>query len=220
MKRWLSFLFCFIAISVFAQKQIAVNSPDNNIRFSFQFIHSKPSYSVAFKGKTLIQNATLALQFADASFSGHTKIEQPIFKDTTEEYNLITGKTSHVNISYHEALIPLLDASQKRMNIRVKVFNDGIAFRYEFPQQNGWKDYTLLDENTSFNVTGDPIVHTLMFGNYTSSHEGVYQTLPLSKVVADTLMDLPALFEFSNGINMAITEAALRNYAGHVFKQT
>ena len=111
-------------------------------------------------------------------------------------------------------LIPLSDASGKRLNIRVKIFDDGIAFRYEFPEQPGWQSYTLLDENTTFNMTGDPVVHTLMFGNYTSSHEGVYQTLPLSKIAADTLLDMPAMFEFPNGINMAITEAALRNYAG------
>ncbi len=214
MKRWLSFLFCFIVISVFAQKQITVSSPDNNIHFSFGLNHSQPAYSVTFKGKTLIQNSTLALQFTDGAFSKSIKTKEPVFKDTTEEYDLITGKTSRVKISYREVMIPLQDASQKRLNIRVKVFNDGVAFRYEFPEQSGWKDYTLLDENTTFNLTGNPTVHTLMFGNYTSSHEGVYQTLPLSKVVADTLLDMPALFEFPNGVNMAITEAALRNYAG------
>ncbi len=214
MKRLPLLFFCFTSVYLFAQKEITVTSPDKNIVFLFQVFHAKPAYSVAYKGKTLISNSTLSLVFEDGSFSTISKQGKPVYRDTTEEYQLMTGKTSSVKTNYHEALIPLFDASQKRMNIRVKVFNDGVAFRYEFPEQSGWKAYTLLDENTTFNMNGDPTVHALMFGNYTSSHEGIYQTLPLSKVVADTLLDMPVLFEFPNGVNMAVTEAALRNYAG------
>ncbi len=50
--------------------------------------------------------------------------------------------------------------------------------------------------------------------NFTSSHEGFYITTPLSKLFEDTLLDMPALFQFPNKIFMAITEAALLDYAG------
>src|SRR5439155_20873760 len=50
--------------------------------------------------------------------------------------------------------------------------------------------------------------------NYTSSHEGFYTRLPLNEIKADTLMDMPALFEFPNNIFRAITEAELVDYAG------
>ena len=214
MKRLLLLLFLFLVIKATAQKTITVTSPDKNLVFTFVFAGSKPAYSVAYKKQTLIKNSSLSLQFADSSFTKNSQAGKPIYKDTAEEYDLITGKASHVKASYHEVLIPLQDASKKKMNIRVKVFDDGVAFRYEFPQQNGWQSYTLLDENTTFNMIGDPVVHSLLFDNYTSSHEGVYQTLPLSKLSADTLLDMPALFQFPNGINMAITEAALVDYAG------
>jgi alpha-glucosidase len=108
----------------------------------------------------------------------------------------------------------MLDAAQKHINLVVRAFNDGIAFRYEFPQQNNWKSYTLLDENTTFKLIGNPTVYTLMFGTNTSSHEGIYQTLPFNQVTADTLLDMPSLFEFPNNTFMAIAEAALVNYAG------
>ncbi len=205
-------LFCPFLLS--AQKEIALSSPDGQLVFNFNMSMAKPAYSVTYKGKTLIQNSTLELVFEDSSFTKNLKWDKPVYRDTVEEYNLLTGKTSHVKEHYKEVLIPFSDASQKRINIRVKAFDDGIAFRYEFPPQNSWQSYTLLDENTSFAIAGDPVVHTLMFGTYTSSHEGIYQTLPLSKIVADTLLDMPALFEFPGGINLAITEASLRNYAG------
>ena len=102
----------------------------------------------------------------------------------------------------------------------VRVFDDGLAFRYEFPQQNNWSAYTLLEENTTFNLAGDPMVHSLFLPNYTSSHEGEYSHLSWSDVKSDTLMDMPALFEFSGNVYMAITEAALLDYAGmYLMKQ-
>jgi alpha-glucosidase len=72
----------------------------------------------------------------------------------------------------------------------------------------------LLDENTSFKLNGDPVTKALILPNYTSSHEGFYTTLPFSKIPADTLMDMPALFEFPGKVYLAVTEAALLDYAG------
>lgn len=211
------FLLCFglfMSGFAFSQKHISLVSPGGQLAFSFNVAGSKPVYSISYKHHVLVENSSLSLHFSDGAFTKNIRQGKPFYKDTTEEYDLLTGKASHVTAHYKEVLIPLTEASGKRMNIRVRVFDDGIAFRYEFPQQAGWASYTLLDENTTFKLAGDPVVHTLMFANYTSSHEGVYQTLPLSKVEPDTLLDMPALFEFPGGISMAITEAALRNYAG------
>jgi len=95
----------------------------------------------------------------------------------------------------------------------VRAFDGGIGFRYEFPAQQ-LKSYTLTDELTQFNINGNPRVRTLFLPNYTSSHEGEYSILPLDQIKADTLMDLPALFELNENIFLAISEASLSNYAG------
>ncbi len=213
--KWLLFLPVFIIpVILFAQKSVILSSPDKQLEFIFSAVQPSPVYSVRYRHQSLIENSPLSLVFADQSFTKNIRSGKPVFRDTTDEYDLLTGKASHVKSHYIEVLIPLFEPSGKHINIRVRAFNDGIAFRYEFPAQNGWSSYTLLNENTSFRLNGDPTVHTLMFSNYTSSHEGIYQTLPLSKIATDTLLDMPALFEFSGGINMAITEAALRDYAG------
>ncbi|MBS1531957.1 MAG: glycoside hydrolase family 97 catalytic domain-containing protein, partial [Bacteroidetes bacterium] len=70
------------------------------------------------------------------------------------------------------------------------------------------------DESDQFNFAGDPTALTLFRQNYTTSHEGLYDHLPVSRIKPDTLMDLPALFEYPKGIYMAITEANLLDYAG------
>ena len=215
MKRLLTFLLIIgTSFSAFAQKTITLTSPDKNLQFNFRLIHAQPFYSITFKGKTLVDYSALSLLFEKDSFANNIHINQPLYRDTTEDYDLIVGKTSHVHTHYKEISIPMLNATQKHINFVVRAFNDGIAFRYEFPQQDNWQSYTLLDENTTFKLTGNPTVHTLMFDNYTSSHEGVYQTVSFNQIPADTLMDMPALFEFPNHTFMAITEAALVNYAG------
>lgn len=53
-----------------------------------------------------------------------------------------------------------------------------------------------------------------MWGHYNNTHEGFYHRLPLDEIPADTLMDMPALFEFPDNVYMAVTEANLRDYAG------
>jgi alpha-glucosidase len=99
-------------------------------------------------------------------------------------------------------------------DIEVRAFDDGIAFRYLFTKTNNEPSFVLLDEKTEFHFTSDPVVKALLLPDFFSSHEGLYTTAPLSKMKEDTLMDMPALFQFPNKIFMAITEAALLDHAG------
>jgi alpha-glucosidase len=208
-----SLLISFTATS---QKKISVSSPDGNIIFYFRVNNNAMEYSVAFKTKTIVDYSSLSLQFADDNFKGHLKMNQPVLRDTSEDYELITGKTRQVHTHYKEASIPLEETGMpyRKINLRVRLFDDGLAFRYELPLQSTLTSFTLLDENTTFRLAGNPKVHTLFLPNYTSSHEGEYSTVLLSDLKPDTLMDMPALFEFPANIYMAITEAALLDYAG------
>lgn len=214
----LSFPFLLIiSLPIFAQKNIQVKSSDGNIVFSFKLTKQAPEYHVAFKGKTMIADSKLGLSFlGNDDFGTNLKMLKPAYKEVDEMYDLPIGKTKTVHNQYREVFIPLIEPSglKRQINIVARVFNDGVAFRYEFPAQNNWSSYTLADENSTFNITGDPLVRTLLWDTYNSSHEGFYQKIPLRKIAEDTLMDMPALFEFPEKIYMAITEADLRNYAG------
>ncbi|MDP4265122.1 MAG: glycoside hydrolase family 97 protein [Bacteroidota bacterium] len=216
----LACLFCticaFLSLSLFAQNKIQVSSPSGNILFSFKLVNKSAMYSVSFKGKTIIDYSALSLKFDNGLLGSNLKVNKPIFRDTTEDYELVTGKTKQVHTHYKELTIPLEEASapSRKINIVVRAFDDGIAFRYSFPQQNNWSSFSLLDENTTFKLTGDPMVHTLFRENYTTSHEGFYSSLSFSKIKQDTLMDMPSLFDFGGDVFMAITEAELLDYAG------
>ena len=199
----------------FAQKNIQFKSPDGKIVFSFKVIDKKASYSVAFKGSPIIANSELELSFQDVTFKNNLTVGKPIFRNADENYELVVGKTKIVHDQYNEALIPIRELiSSKQINLIVRVFNDGVAFRYELPGQNNWSSFVLTDERTTFRLAGNPVVHTLFLPGFTSSHEGKYSRLPFSDIKTDTLMDMPTLFEFPDHIYMAITEAALLDYAG------
>ncbi|MEP6949078.1 MAG: glycoside hydrolase family 97 protein [Ginsengibacter sp.] len=220
MMKLLSKVLCIICTLIVlpgaAQKKISLASQDGNILFSLRLANKAMEYSVAFKKKTIVDYSSLGLQFDDNNFNASLTINKPAFRDTSEDYELVTGKTKEVHTQYKEVRIPLEEtvAPFRKINLLVRVFNDGLAFRYEIPQQKNFTSFTLLDENTTFKLTGNPKVHTLFLPNYTSSHEGEYSSLPLSEVKPDTLMDMPTLFEFPGSVYLAITEAALLDYAG------
>ena len=202
---------------LFAQNNVRLTSPNGRIHFIINVNEDVPVYSIAFKKNLLIENSSLNLDLEGMGMLKQAFISQPPkYKEVKENYKLIVGKASIVKNHYRQAVISLQDKLNKnyKLNIEVRVFDDGVAFRYAFPKQNDLSSFTLLDEKTQFRFTADPVVKALLLPNFTTSHEGLYTTAPLSTIQEDTLMDMPALFQFPNKVYMAITEAALLDFAG------
>ena len=201
----------------YTQQKISLSSPDKKIVFKINTEKGQPAYAVTYMGVELITDSKLLLEFAGNEFLGkNTKSGKVNFKNGVEEYSLPFGKTSYVKENYSEALIPLQEnvGAKMMVNLRVRVFNDGIGFRYELPVQHNIKEYILKEERTDFNLANDPWAQVAFLENYTTSHEHRYNTISLKSIKNDTLMDMPALFTFPGTIYMAITEANLLNYAG------
>jgi alpha-glucosidase len=202
--------FPFICV---AQYQIA--SPNGNILFNFKLTDQSPTYSLYFKGQSVLNKSEISFTLNDFVFKSKLHVLKPTFRGGNEEYDLIVGKTSHVNDPFKEVIIPLEDESKKiRINWIVHAFNDGIAFRYEFVSFKGEEALNLMEEVTSFKFAGNPLAHALILPNYTTSHEGFYTNTTVDQIKEGSLMDLPTLFELKESIFVAITEAALVDYAG------
>ena len=218
-----SFLLLSVSIFSFAQRPVTLRSPNGAIVFTLRLVEHSPQYTVSFNGITIISKSIIALNFTNGLFKNNLAVGPVLFKDSTEGYDLLVGKTSHVESKYRAVTIPLVEQTGTRriVNLEVKVFDDGLAFRYVIPAQKGWTKLELLDELTKFNISGNPVVKVLQLPNYTSSHEGLYTTSSWKNLQEDTLMDLPALFQFPDNIFMAITEANLLDYAGmYLMKHT
>ena len=210
-------VICFLnQIPVCGQKAISLSSPNGNINFKFRSGKTSPAYDINFKGKPVIVQSPLSLSFDEGEFKSNLQMLPPLYREADEKYVLTVGKTKAVNEHFKEVIIPLKQTTKpyRQVNIVVRIFNDGVAFRYTFPQQSSSTSLVLTDELTTFNFVGNPVVRNLFLPNYTSSHEGFYSTLPMSEIKEDVLMDMPALFELPGKVYVGITEAALLDYAG------
>jgi alpha-glucosidase len=215
MKIFIPVYFFFLVFSSYAQKNIHINSPNHDIVFTFSLINKSVFYSVIYKNKIIIDNSALSLNFSDGDFKNNLIFNQPINRQAVEKYSLVVGKTKNVNEQFNESFIPIEnELTHRKINFVVRVFNDGIGFRYEFPDDSEKHTIILTDEKTTFNFSNNTVVRTLFLPSYTSSHEGLYHTLSLQNVKEDTLMDMPTLFETPDHIFVGITESNLLNYAG------
>ena len=198
-------------------KTVEVMSPDGQIRYSFRLTDSLPVYTVSFRGIILIDHSPMGLTFLETgAFGRGLTLLQPVYRKGEDRYDLVVGKTKSVHDFYREAEIPLAERAgrRRRVTLLVRVFNDGVAFRWELPGQENWSSYSLTDENSCFRLIGDPVVLASFLPGFTTSHEGRYTRLPFDQIKSDTLMDMPVYLEFPGHIYAAITEAQLVDYAG------
>ena len=85
-----------------AQKKIYLFSPDGNLVFTFYNENGKIAYSVSYKKQLIVDKSFLSLSFKDGTFANNIKTGKPVYYDSTEDYDLIVGKTSHVHDAYKE----------------------------------------------------------------------------------------------------------------------
>ena len=217
-RRYIIILFacCIFSSVTDAKDKYVLSSPNGNIVYTISLIQNSVYYQIGFKNKPVIQNSQLSLLFKEGNFTDNIKINKAEFSEATEKYELIVGKAKDITARYKQLIISLqqIQSPFLKLSVVIRAFNDGLAFQYQLPQWQNHSAFTLLQENTFFNIAGNPLVRTLLFSNYTSSHEGVYAKTPLNDLPKNKLLDLPALFEFDSTIFLAVTEAVLTDYAG------
>jgi alpha-glucosidase len=209
-------LFLLLVQVTTAQKRITLSSPDNNLKYTLQVDNDGLRYDISYKKNPLIKDAALGFDFDSGEFGKGLKTGKIITSTTDETYELVVGKVSKARNHYKQVIIPLeeKDSPKRKINLIVRAFDDGIAFRYEFPQQAAWDEYVMYDEKTCFDLTGNPKLLALYLPHYISSHEGLYTYKDLNEIEPDKLIDMPIMIQYPNGTHMAITEAAVVNYAG------
>ena len=208
-------IFVLFTFDASAQKPIVLTSPDNTIQFQFQIFEGMAMYSVAYKNTVIVDQSRIGLTFSHGSFNDNLKTGKLKRRQAEENYQLVVGKVRSVRERFNEVVIPVQETENDiRVNFVVRAFNDGVAFRYEFLEIPGQSTFELRDESTSFTIRSNPTVLTMFLDGFTTSHEGLYTRVPLETMSKNKLMALPSLFEFPGNLYVAITEAALLDYAG------
>ena len=174
----LSFLAILGADQLYAQTCL---SPDGKTSIYFSLSSDgHPQYEMKLGETTVIRTSRLGLELKnDTDLMSYFDIEDVQFEGFDSTWTPVWGEESQIRNQYNEMFISLKQKTTDRtMNIRFRVYNEGMGFRYEFPQQPNLGHFIVSHEKTQFSLTGD---HTAIWipGDY-DTQEYDYTTSKLS----------------------------------------
>ena len=241
-------LFAFIA-----NAQQRLTSPDGNFEMNFDIDKKgEPVYTLSYKDQLVIKPSKLGLELKKEDANKQTDFEwtdnKPnqadldikadlysgfILKDAQtstfdETWTPVWGEEKEIRNHYNELAVTLEQPKNNRyMIIRFRLFNDGLGFRYEFPQQPNLNYFIIKEERSQFAMTGD---HTAFWipGDY-DTQEYDYTISRLSEIrglmkgaitpnssqtpFSPTGVQTSLLLKTDNGLYINLHEAALIDYS-------
>ncbi len=227
MRKIILLMSVFAAHFVMAQQQ---TSPDGNVILSFSLKNDgTPSYKVSYKNKPVINESTLGFTLKKADpLTNNFKVVDTKKSTFTETWKPVWGEESEILNHYNELLVSLeQNNTNRKMNIRFRVYNEGVGFRYEFPSQKELTYFVVEEELSQFAMTGD---HTAWWipGDY-DTQEYDYTESKLSEIrglMKEAVTENVSQFAFSptgvqtslmmktkDGLYINLHEAALVDYS-------
>lgn len=207
----------------------SVLSPDDKIQIHFSLTEQgEPTYDIYKKGKTIIETSKLGFLTTDSDYTSGFELEDAEMRSFSEIWEPVWGQQQKVKNDYREMTVKLKNADGKALNIVFRAFNDGVGFRYEFPDA-GEKSLVILDESTEFRQTAD---HTTWWTpGCWDNDEYPYTESPISKIDATYFLkeypysnvtsipeiqgvNTPVTMKTKSGDYISIHEAALINFPG------
>ena len=133
------FLIVLVSSCQSTDKSVKISSPDGSIIASFFLSeHGEALYSVQLNGKTIIEPSLLGVQADKFSFDHQLELVSiaPLEKKV-ENYRMHQGKRLDIVYDYQEQAVVVSNSKNQELTIIFRVSNDGVAFRYKFPQDKG-----------------------------------------------------------------------------------
>ncbi|NLU37934.1 MAG: glycoside hydrolase family 97 protein [Bacteroidales bacterium] len=154
-KIFIAFILIAFTLPLLAQN---LKSPDGNLSLVFEVKDGKAFYQLDYKGKAVIKPSSLGLDLFNDKFGltngfSLSKSESTSFDET---WTPVWGEYKQIRNHYNELAVTLnQDAAKRFIVIRFRLFNDGLGFRYEFPEQPNLNYMVVKEEHTQFAMTGD-----------------------------------------------------------------
>ena len=223
-------LMCLVCLGLAGRVHASeVTSPSGEMKLTFTLRDSKPYYSVSFRGKPVIKPSRLGYELhnAESLLEGFTQTGE---KTSTfdETWTPIWGENKTIRNHYKELLVNLIQEKTGRvMNLRFRVYDEGVGLRYEFPQEGSKLNYFVVKEEcTEFALTGDHIAWWIP-GDY-DTQEYEYSRSRLSEIrplfkkkvtdnasqtsFSETGVQTSLQLKTDDGLYINLHEAALVNY--------
>lgn len=206
-------------------------SPNGNI--TMRFITSeqgRPQYELIYKSRQVIKSSGLGFELKDRNISlmEGFAVDRIETSSKDETWRPVWGEEDQIRNHYNELLVHLIQKNTDiKMSLRFRLFDEGLGFRYEFPQQEKLTYFVIKEEMTEFAMTGDHTAHWIA-GDY-DTQEYDYTTSKLTEIsslikgaispnasqtpFSDTGVQTSLMLKTSDGIYINLHEAALIDYA-------
>ena len=194
-------LFAAAAATIGASAQEVLRSPDGELELRFSLSEKgEPTYALDYKGRAVVLPSRMGLELrgdapalefgAEIQKGGYGEpvslydgFEQcgAVRSEFDETWQPVWGEESSIRNRYNELAVTLRQPqSGRRMVVRFRLYDEGVGFRYEFPEQEAMTDFTIREERTQFAMTGD---HTAFWipGDY-DTQEYDYTESKLSEI--------------------------------------
>lgn len=229
MRKYLIFSICVLVIGqIYGQ---SITSPDGNLEMEFALSDTgEPTYILNYKLREVIKKSTLGFEIKKDSLSLKDQFEvtEVQISSFDQSWEPVWGEERSIRNHYNELLVQLKqEHTERALNIRFRLFDDGLGFRYEFPEQDQLIYFVLEEELSEFAMTGD---HTAFWipGDY-DTQEYDYTKSKLSEIrgkmesaitlissqspFSPTGVQTALMLKTEDGLYINLHEAALINYS-------
>lgn len=211
-------LFCVPGVNA---EVFQIKSPNQRVQMSITSDASGLRYQVSLDGQSIIADSPLGL-IIDNKQLGNSELQllskkQKAVKDT---FDLIAGRSKKIDDHYQSLVLQFSNKSQPNLNFNLlaRVYDQGVAFRYQLPVQKGLSTFTIQNELTRFDFAKDYQCFGLNLGKFANSHEGEFDPIKASSIREHHLYDHPLVCKTGVGqITFALAESDVKNYPGSWF---
>lgn len=205
----------------------SVASPDGTLVLSLS-LAAKPQpylpgerlyYRVDYKAAPVLADSPLGLDLAGgaAALDHDFEIVATEKRSNDATWENAFGAKRTVPDKYNELTVHLREkaAPNRRLDVVVRAYDEGLAFRYVLPKQDALGDFAIASEATGFYFAHEASAFALNLGRWDTSNEGEFLRTPLSAIKPASLVNLPILVELPAAkLWAALLEADLTDYAG------
>ena len=225
------FIVSIVALaSILTAQAERIESPSGNVRVDFELSSlGEPVYSMKYNDKEIIKPSKLGYELkGNSNLREGFKLIKTSTSSFDETWEPVWGEVKEIRNNYNELLAELEQTSTgRKMNIRFRVYDDGMGLRYEFPQQKNLVYFTVKEEHTQFAMTGDHIAwwipgdYDTQEYDYTESrlseiskyHKSAVSSNASQTLFSPTGVQTALQMKTDDGIYINIHEAALVDYS-------
>ena len=208
-----------------------LKSPNGQFSMNFSLLQDgTPTYKLSYKNKPIIKSSKLGFELKNDKNSLLNGFVITNSKSSTfdETWKPVWGEVAQIRNHYNELAVTLNQKSTDRIIVvRFRLFDDGLGFRYEFPEQKNLVYFVIKEEKTQFAMTGNHTANWIS-GDY-DTQEYDYTTSKLSEIrglsskarsenasqtwFSDTGVQTALMIKTADGVYINLHEAALINYS-------